>query len=96
MNFQAMSVNMSIAALNHYWRRSILTNQELTDDEIKEMALKRLKELSEILRQKISKLKALPKSKNNGLIKNYLMIRLNLSYDEWRYKLAEKYDSLDR
>lgn len=47
MNFQAMSVNMSIAALNHYWRRSILTNQELTDDEIKEMALKRLKELSE-------------------------------------------------
>ena len=71
-------VIMSIAALDHYYRRLNLTNQEFTGDERKEIALKRLKGYLKTLLRQMSRLKALPKNKKNGLIKNYLMIHLKI------------------
>ena len=79
-----------------------MTNQEFTDDERKEMTLKRLKELSENPTTQDVQVESLTEEQEEWLnkklpndpFKQDLDITLNLSDDEWCSKLAEKYDSL--
>jgi hypothetical protein len=79
-----------------------LTNQEFSDDERKEMALKRLKELSENPTAQDVQVESLTEEQEEWLnkklpddpFKQDINNTLKLSYDEWRSKLAEKYESL--
>ena len=79
-----------------------MTSQEFTDDERREMALKRLKELSENPTAQDVQVESLREEQeewlNNKLpndsFNQDVNDMLNLTYDEWHFKLAEKYDSL--
>lgn len=90
---------MSIAALDHYYRRLNLTNQEFTDDERKEMALKRLKELSENPTATDVEIESLTDEQeqwvNNKLpndpFKNSESNKSKISHEEWSTIIIEKY-----
>src|SRR6187431_956978 len=92
-------VIMSIAALDHYYRRLNLTNQEFTGDERKEIALKRLKELSEDPTATDVEIESLTEEQEewinkklpNDPFKNTENNKSEISDEEWSKVLVEKY-----
>jgi hypothetical protein len=93
---------VNIAVLYHYYRRLNLTNQEYTDDEKKERALKRLKELSENPTTQDVLVESLTEEQEEWLNKKFPQDPFNqvgddmldLSYDQWLSKHAEMYENL--
>ena len=95
---------MSIAALDHYYRRLNLTNQEFTGDERKEIALKRLKELSEDPTATDVEIESLTEEQEewinkklpNDPFKNTENNKSEISDEEWSKVLVEKYQNLEK